>query len=152
MISRRGRGRGERDETGGVDVAEICTDHPDLVDEVKEALDVASKLPGMQTAGVGGDPIADLVDKVRTEVDPAFVYEYEQTKFVPPAGKTLLIVGQTLEEITEMKDLMENVFASIASGVITTDIQDRQMTRCSYGSGNLRDQNGQISRVVLIRR
>jgi hypothetical protein len=52
-------------------------------------------------AGVGGDPIADLVDKVRTEVDPAFVYEYEQTKFVPPAGKTLLIVGQTLEEITE---------------------------------------------------
>ena len=51
--------------------------------------------------GVGGDPIADLVDKIRTEVDPAFVYAYEQTKFVPPAGKTLLIVGQTLEDINE---------------------------------------------------
>ncbi|NNE17177.1 MAG: hypothetical protein HKN10_01750, partial [Myxococcales bacterium] len=49
--------------------------------------------------GVGGDddPIADLVDKIRTEVDPAFVYEYGQTKFVPPAGKTLLIVGQRLD-------------------------------------------------------
>jgi hypothetical protein len=43
----------------------------------------------------------DLVDKIRTEVDPAFVYAYEQTKFVPPAGKTLLIVGQTLEDINE---------------------------------------------------
>ncbi|MBG7606102.1 MAG: hypothetical protein IZT58_15980 [Actinobacteria bacterium] len=51
--------------------------------------------------GVGGDPIADLVDKIRTEVDPAFVYEYEQTKFVPPTGKTLLIVGQNLEDINE---------------------------------------------------
>ena len=51
--------------------------------------------------GVGGDPIVDLVDKIRTEVDPAFVYAYEQTKFVPPAGKTLLIVGQTLEDINE---------------------------------------------------
>lgn len=51
--------------------------------------------------GVGGDPIANLVDKIRTEVDPAFVYAYEQTKFVPPAGKTLLIVGQTLEDINE---------------------------------------------------
>lgn len=51
--------------------------------------------------GAGGDPIADLVDKIRTEVDPAFVYSYEQTKFVPPAGKTLLIVGQTLEDIND---------------------------------------------------
>ncbi len=51
--------------------------------------------------GVGGDPIAHLVDKIRTEVDPAFVYSYEQAKFVPPAGKTLLIVGQTPEDIND---------------------------------------------------
>ena len=51
--------------------------------------------------GVGGDPIADLVDKIRTKVVPAFVYSYEQTKFVPPKGKTLLIVGQTWEDINE---------------------------------------------------
>ena len=29
------------------------------------------------------------------------MYAYEQTKFVPPAGKTLLIVGQTLEDIND---------------------------------------------------
>ncbi len=45
--------------------------------------------------------IADLVTQIRTEVDPAFVYEYEQAKFVPPAGKTLLIAGQTLGAIDE---------------------------------------------------
>lgn len=33
-------------------------------------------------------------------------------------------VRQTLAEVTELKNLMDNVFASIASGVITTDIQN----------------------------
>ncbi len=32
---------------------------------------------------------------------------------------------QTLAEVTELKNLMDNVFASIASGVITADIQDQ---------------------------
>lgn len=31
---------------------------------------------------------------------------------------------QTLEEVTGLKNLMDNVFASMASGVITTDVQD----------------------------
>jgi len=34
-------------------------------------------------------------------------------------------VKLNLEEITNMKNLMDNIFASIASGVITTDIHDR---------------------------
>ena len=33
-------------------------------------------------------------------------------------------VRQTLAEVTELKNLMDNIFASIASGVITTDIQE----------------------------
>ncbi|MCH7481004.1 MAG: GAF domain-containing protein [Chloroflexi bacterium] len=33
-------------------------------------------------------------------------------------------VRSTLEEVTELKNLMDNVFASIASGVITTDSED----------------------------
>ncbi len=33
-------------------------------------------------------------------------------------------VRQTLSEVTELKNLMDNVFASIASGVITTDIKN----------------------------
>ncbi len=34
---------------------------------------------------------------------------------------------QTLEEVTGLKNLMDNVFSSMASGVITTDVQDQIM-------------------------
>jgi PAS domain S-box-containing protein len=34
-------------------------------------------------------------------------------------------VRQTLAEVTELKNLMDNVFSSIASGVITADIEDK---------------------------
>jgi len=37
---------------------------------------------------------------------------------------------QTLSEVTGLKNLMDNVFASIASGVITTDVQN-QITLCN---------------------
>ena len=43
----------------------------------------------------------EMVTRIQTDIDPEFVYEYEQTKFVPPKGKTLLIMGQTVERITE---------------------------------------------------
>jgi PAS domain S-box-containing protein len=39
-------------------------------------------------------------------------------------AKLFASVQQTLNEVTELKNLMEDVFASIASGVITTDISD----------------------------
>jgi PAS domain S-box-containing protein len=39
-------------------------------------------------------------------------------------------VRRTLAEVTELKNLMDNVFASIASGVITANIQD-QVTLCN---------------------
>jgi adenylate cyclase len=39
-------------------------------------------------------------------------------------------VRQTLDEVTGLKNLMDNVFASIASGVITADIQE-QVTLCN---------------------
>jgi PAS domain S-box-containing protein len=39
-------------------------------------------------------------------------------------------VQQTLGEVTELKNLMEDVFASIASGVITTDVAD-EITLCN---------------------
>ena len=39
-------------------------------------------------------------------------------------------VRRTLAEVTELKNLMDNVFASIASGVITADIED-QITLCN---------------------
>ena len=47
------------------------------------------------------DPVGTMVSLIRTEVDSNYEYAYEGTKFVPPAGKTLLIVGQTLGGINE---------------------------------------------------
>ncbi len=45
-------------------------------------------------------------------------------------------VRQTLIEVTELKNLMDNVFASIASGVITTDIEDK-ITLCNRAAENI---------------
>ena len=42
-------------------------------------------------------------------------------------------VRQTLSEVTELKSLMDNVFASIASGVITADIEDK-VTLCNLAA------------------
>lgn len=39
-------------------------------------------------------------------------------------------VRHTLDEVTELKNLMDNVFASIASGVITADVKE-QITLCN---------------------
>ncbi|MDJ0881656.1 MAG: glycosyl hydrolase [Gammaproteobacteria bacterium] len=48
--------------------------------------------------------IEEMVAKINFDTDPNFVYEYEKTKFVPPHGKTLLIMGQTVDGITEYLD------------------------------------------------
>lgn len=48
--------------------------------------------------------VAQMVSKINTKVDPNYVYPYEQTKFVPSNGKTLLIMGQTVESITEYSE------------------------------------------------
>ncbi|UII75733.1 hypothetical protein LV716_15945 [Flagellimonas sp. HMM57] len=45
--------------------------------------------------------IEKMVSQINVEIDPEFVYDYEQTKFVPLHGKTLLIMGQTVESISE---------------------------------------------------
>ncbi|WP_165614839.1 glycoside hydrolase family 26 protein [Flagellimonas flava] len=49
-----------------------------------------------------------MLSQINTEVDPEFVYNYEQTKFVPPPGKTLLIMGQTVESISEYLENFPN--------------------------------------------
>lgn len=55
--------------------------------------------PMTTQAAVPAPLIDEMVAMINTEVDPAYLYEYQQTKFVPPPGKTLLIMGQTLEDI-----------------------------------------------------
>jgi adenylate cyclase len=45
-------------------------------------------------------------------------------------------VRRTLAEVTELKSLMDNVFASIASGVLTTDVEDK-ITLCNRAAENI---------------
>lgn len=45
--------------------------------------------------------IEEMVAEIDRSVSPTFIYPYEQTRFVPPDGKTLLIMGQTVERIDE---------------------------------------------------
>ena len=60
---------------------------------------------GQQRANITEDLITqEMVARIQTSIDPEFIYEYEQTKFVPPDGKTLLIMGQTVERISEYMD------------------------------------------------
>ena len=46
----------------------------------------------------------------------------------------------TLAEVTELKNLMDNIFSSIASGVITADMQD-QITLCNQAAEVIIGQN-----------
>ena len=48
-------------------------------------------------------------------------------------------VRRTLAEVTELKNLMDNIFASIASGVITADIRD-QVTLCNRAAESILGQ------------
>jgi len=46
---------------------------------------------------------------------------------------------RTLDEVTELKNLMDNVFASIASGVLTADVKD-QITLCNRAAESILGQ------------
>jgi beta-mannanase len=49
-----------------------------------------------------------LIDQIDRSVDSAFVYTYENTKFVPPKDKKLLIMGQTEGAIEEYHSHFSN--------------------------------------------
>jgi adenylate cyclase len=48
-------------------------------------------------------------------------------------------VRRTLDEVTELKNLMDNVFSSIASGVITADVEE-QITLCNRAAEGILGQ------------
>ncbi len=63
-------------------------------------------------------------------------------------------VRRTLAEVTELKNLMDNVFASIASGVITTNMADK-ITLCNLSARNIlgelqRDLTGRSLHDILV--
>lgn len=49
-------------------------------------------------------------------------------------------VRRTLSEVTELKNMMDNIFASIASGVITADVED-QITLCNHAAESILGQS-----------
>ena len=55
---------------------------------------------------------------------------------------------RTLAEVTELKNLMDDVFASIVSGVITADVQD-QITLCNRAAASIL---GQVSAEIIGRK
>ncbi|MEL7120485.1 MAG: glycosyl hydrolase [Bacteroidota bacterium] len=57
-----------------------------------------------QQTGMNDPEIDRMLALINTEIDPEYVYEYEKTKYVPPAGKTLLVMGQTVERVNEYMD------------------------------------------------
>ncbi|MEM1413379.1 MAG: glycosyl hydrolase [Myxococcota bacterium] len=52
---------------------------------------------GATDMGLG--PIERMLAMIERDVDPSYVYEYEGARFVPPEGRTLLVLGQTLDGI-----------------------------------------------------
>ena len=70
---------------------------------------VSVELSGQSTDKNPTDQMAkDMVSQIQTDIDSDFIYDYEDAKFVPPDGKTLLIMGQTVESITEYMDHFPN--------------------------------------------
>jgi hypothetical protein len=69
--------------------------------KMKAGVDTEPMSVEQETSAVA---IEEMVAKISTEVDPAFVYQYEKSKFVPHAGKTLLIMGQDSKTISEYMD------------------------------------------------
>ncbi len=54
---------------------------------------------------INADSIATLyLNNITATVDPAFEYAYEKTKFVPPEGKVLYIMGQDTATISTFAD------------------------------------------------
>jgi len=46
--------------------------------------------------------------QIKTEVDPTYRYTYEKTRFVPPADKALLILGQSKTNINEYREATDS--------------------------------------------
>ena len=96
---------------------------------LRSVLAVPLKVKGKLTGVIYAD------NKVRaglfTESDRALLSGFANQAAVALENARLFgAVQATLDEVTELKNLMEDVFASIASGVITSDIED-MITLCN---------------------
>jgi len=65
------------------------------------SMDAGSE-PGPEDATTPRDPVEAMLDLIDTEPEPGYVYAFDRARFVPPEGKTLLILGQTLDAVDEL--------------------------------------------------
>jgi len=76
-----------------------------------------------------------------TEVERSLLSDFANQAAVAIENARLFAsVRHTLAEVMELKNLMDNVFASIASGVLTTDIDDK-VTLCNQAAQTRLDKN-----------
>jgi hypothetical protein len=94
--------------TGLFTIFALACDAPDVVDLASDAGAPVQSDAGFEPVEPlpnDGRPVLDPVDGmlalVDREIDPAYVYELEGARFVPPEGQTLLIMGQTLGGIDD---------------------------------------------------
>ncbi len=102
---------------------------------LRSVLAVPLKVMGNLTGVIYAD------NKVRaglfTESDRALLSGFANQAAVALENARLFgAVQTTLDEVTELKTLMEDVFASIASGVITSDIED-MITLCNKAAQSI---------------
>ncbi len=72
-----------------------------------------------------------------TEADRDLLFAFANQAAVAIENARLFSsLKRTLEEVTELKNLMDDVFASIVSGVITADVQD-QITLCNRAAASI---------------
>ncbi len=57
--------------------------------------------PRNPDAATPRDPVEAMLELIDTEPDPSYVYAFDRPRFVPREGKTLLILGQTLDAVDE---------------------------------------------------
>ncbi|MEO0324786.1 MAG: hypothetical protein AAF447_17620 [Myxococcota bacterium] len=96
----------------GCGSSQATGDMPDVdgeVDQGPAAMDAATMdmvagdlgVADMRAADAALEPVDALLSMIDRTVDPAYVYEYEAARFVPPEGRTLLVLGQTLGGIND---------------------------------------------------
>jgi len=108
-----------------------------IAHHLRSILCVPLKVKGTLTGVIYADNRAR--DGLFTEMHRALLSAFANQAAVALENARLFAsVRRTLDEVMELKNLMEDVFASIASGVITAETQDR-ITLCNRAAASILD-------------
>ncbi len=106
-----------------------------MMHNLRSILCVPLKVKGEQTGVIYTDN--RFASGIFTESDRGLLNTFaDQAAIALENARLFESVRRTLVEVTDLKNLMDNVFASIASGVITTNMAD-QITLCNLSARNI---------------